>query len=354
MSLVLIGISHKTAPIMVRERFSFTHARLKESLIKLKSIDSALGVIVLSTCNRMEIYAHLANINLGMQRITEFLINTFLVKEELIRRYFYILNDTQAIQHIFQVASGLDSQILGEVQILGQVKSAWDIANDTGVTGELLDNLFSEAVNVGRDVRAFTKISQGNVSVGSIAIKMLEDKFGELQDKSILVIGTGKIGSLVCNYLKEKNVLVIFVSNRTYTKACELALHCGGRAINFHQLKDELNLTDIVISATSSPHIVLPTKILREVMQLRNKPLLIMDLALPRDVDPKAKDIPGISLFTLDDLKSVMEENYAKRQKEAISAEEIIQRRVSDFLNTKYYIRGVTPISGKEAGKWLR
>ncbi len=215
MSLALIGISHKTAPIRVREKFSFTREHLKESLIKLKSIDSALGVIVLSTCNRMEIYAHLAHINLGMQRITEFLINTFLVKENKIRRHFYILKETEVISHIFKVACGLDSQILGETQILSQVKAAWDIANERGVTCELLDNLFIEAVSVGKEARALTKISQGNVSIGSVAIKMLEEKFGGLQDKSILVIGTGKIGSLVCNYLREKNVSGIFVSNRT-------------------------------------------------------------------------------------------------------------------------------------------
>lgn len=333
MSLALIGISHKTAPIRVRERFSFTKEHLKESLIKLNSIDSVLGVIVLSTCNRMEIYAQLIDINLGMRKIIRFLIDTFLVKENKVKRHFYMLNETDVMRHIFKVACGLDSQVLGETQILSQVKAAWEIANESGATCELLNNLFTEAINVGRDVRSFTKISQGNISVGSVAIKMLEEKFGGLQDKSILVIGTGKISSLVCNYLKEKNVSGIFVSNRTYPKACELALSCGGKAINFNQLKDELSLSDIVISATSSPHIILQYKTLREVMPLRNKPLLIMDLALPRDVDPQAKDIPGISLFTLDDLKSVAQDNYAKRQREAKSAEEIIQKRVGNFLD---------------------
>ena len=343
MNLALIGISHKTASIKVREKFSFTKGRLKESLIKLKNIDLVRGVILLSTCNRMEIYAYLSDTGLGMQKIFHFLTDTFFIKDAQIKRYFYMLNKTEdVIRHIFKVACGLDSQILGETQILGQVKSSWEIASEMGVTCELLDNLFTEAVNVGKEVRSFTRISQGNVSIGSAAIKMLEKQFGSIQDKSILVIGTGKIGILVCNYLKEKGVLGIFVSNRTYAKACELAVGCGGKAIHFDRLKNELRTADIVISATSSPHIVLPYKTLSDIMRLRNRPLLIMDLAVPRDVDPQARSIPGISLFTLDDLTSVVEENYAKRQKEAKSAEKIIQKKVSNFLSAKY-TKGINP-----------
>lgn len=336
MNLALIGISHKTAPVRIRERFSFTTEELKEGLQKLKKIDSARGIVVLSTCNRMEIYAQLVDIESGIREIKLFLLDTFSTGEDGIRRYFYTLNGAKVVSHIFKVACGLDSQILGETQILGQVRSAWEIANQTGVTCVLLDNIFAEAVNTGRDIHLFTKISQGNVSIGSAAIKMIEEKFESLHDKSILVIGIGKIGSLVCNYLKEKNVKGIFVSNRTYVKACELAVRCGGEAIHFDRLKDELRTADIVISVTSSPHIVLPYETLSDIMQLRNKPLLIMDLALPRDVDPRARSIPGISLFSLDDLTSAVEENYAKRQKEAKIAEKIIQTRVKNFIDIRY------------------
>ena len=332
MSLVLVGISHKTAPIKVREKFSFTKEKLKETLIKLKKADFINGIIILSTCNRMEIYADIMDTDLATKQLSRFLCDTFLVGEDKISRYFYNLSGLDAVSHIFKVAGGLDSQILGETQILGQVKSAREIATEMGITCGLLDNLFTEAINVGKEVRSVTGISQGNVSIGSAAIKMIEEQFGGMQDKSILVIGTGKIGILVCDYLKKKNVRGIFVSNRTYTKACELALRCGGKTIHFDRLKDELRTADIVISATSSPHIVLQCKTLIEIAQLRNKPLLIMDLALPRDVDPDAKNIPGISLFTLDDITSVVEENYAKRQKEAKSAEKIIRKKVSNFL----------------------
>mgnify|MGYP001604732311 CR=1 FL=1 len=332
MNLALIGISHKTAPVRVRERFSFTTEELKDGLQTLKKIGSARGIVILSTCNRMEIYAQLVDINSGMRDITQFLLATFSVGENEIRRYFYTLNGANVIKHIFKVACGLDSQILGEMQILGQVRSSREISLHAGSTCELLDNLFLEAINAGIQVRSLTKISQGNVSIGSAAIKMLEERFDSIQDKSILIIGTGKIGGIVCNYLKDKNVKGIFVSNRTYAKACELASRCGGKAVNFNRLKDELKTADTVISVTASPHIILPYKTLSETMRLRSRPLLIMDLALPRDVDPRAKDIPGISLFTLDDLTSVVEENYAKRQGEAKFAEKMIQKMADNFL----------------------
>lgn len=335
MNLALIGISHKTAPVRIREKFSFTTEELREGLQKLKEIDSVRGVVVLSTCNRMEIYVQLVDIDSGMQEITRFLLNTFSTREAEIRRYFYTLNGANVVGHIFNVACGLDSQILGETQILGQVKSSREISTQAGSISELLDNLFIEAVNAGIQVRKLTRISQGNVSIGSAAIKILEGKFDNIRDKSILVIGTGKIGGIVCNYLKDKNVKGIFVSNRTYTKACELAGACGGKAVNFNRLKDELKTADIVISVTSSPHIILPYKTLSETMRLRNRPLLIMDLALPRDVEPRAKDIPGISLFILDDLTSVVEENYAKRRQEARFAEMMVERELNKFLDYK-------------------
>lgn len=336
MSLAAVGISHKTAPLEVRERFTFAKSRLSEYLAELKNPNSLFGAVILSTCNRTEIYAHSLEDKSAIQPLINFLMRRYRLGEDKFNRYFYVLKDDEVIRHIFKVAAGLDSQIIGETQILGQVKCAWEVAShQAGVTSELLDALFLEAVNVGKEVRLVTKISQGNLSVGSAAIKMLEEQFGGIQNKSVLVIGTGKIGVLACGHLKEKNVKAIFVSNRTYAKACELALYCGGKAINFDQLNNELTLADIVICATSSPHIVLHYKVLSEIARLRKKPLVIMDLALPRDVDPQAKNIPGITLFTLDDLKSAAEENYAERQKQVKSAEKIIEKKTRDFLGAE-------------------
>lgn len=333
MGLITIGINHKTAPLKVREKFSFTKERLKEYLAELKKIEEVFSAVILSTCNRMEIYAHLADNNSDLQKIKRFLFDRYSIGEDDRERYFYILENTETIRHIFRVASGLDSQVLGETQILGQVKYAWTIARDIGAISGLLEELFGKAVDVGRVVRLETKISQGNISIASIAIKMCEDYFGDFQDKEILIIGAGKIGALISKYLQEKGIKGIFVSTRTYEKACELASNCGGKAITFSQLKEALKIIDIVISSTASPHLVLKREVLAEIMQARVKPLLIMDLALPRDIDPEARNIPNISLYDLDDLKSVVEDNFARRRQEAKLAEMIIQRELNKFLD---------------------
>ncbi len=330
MALVLVGINHKTAPLQVRERVSFTKRRIKESLIELKQKDFITGAVILFTCNRTEIYIESKEKREeGKEQIIKFLYGSRDFTEDDFTRYFYTLEDVDLIGHLFRVASGLDSQVLGENQILGQVKSAWMLAKELGASSAMLDKVFEKAINVGKQVRMETKISCGNVSIGSVAITMLERKLKDLRGKSILIIGAGKIGTLVSKYLKERHSKGIFVSNRTYTKAKELASACKGIAINFDQLKDKLIEVDAVISSTASPHFVLRKELLLDVMQLRKKPLLIMDLALPRDIDPEVKNIPDISLFDLDDLKSIIEENYARRKKEIKFAEAIIQMELS-------------------------
>ena len=338
MSLLVVGINHKTASLKVRERISFTRRKLKETLGELKKIPPVLGIVILSTCNRTEIYAHLEEKENDKEQILKFLLQSHQITEEEFNRYSYILEDIDGIRHLFRVASGLDSQVLGETQILGQVKSSWRMSKDLEVTSKLLEGLFEKAVEVGKIVRTKTKISQGNVSIGTVAIKMLEQRFKDLGDKTILIIGAGKIGTLVSKYIKEKGTRGIFVSNRTYEKARQLASDCGGEAINFKRLKEKLKTVDIVISSTASPHLVLKKDTLAEVMQERKEPLLIMDIALPRDVDPEARKIRNIFLYDLDDLKSVVEENFARRKEEAKLAEAIIQRELNRFLDAKWKI----------------
>lgn len=336
--LVSIGMSHRATPVEVREKISFNNKRLPQALTELKQINLVRGAVILSTCNRTEIYAEVTNDIMGIKEIKKYLLKVGHVEEGGIDRYFYILNNEDMARHIFRVASGLDSQVLGEVQILGQVRSAWRVAKDMGASGERLDELFVNALEVGRMVRLETKISQGNISIGSVAIKMLEERSGDLGDKQILIIGAGKIGVLVSRYLVERGIKGIFLSSRTYAKACVLASNCGGRAVTFSQLNYELKRADIVISATSSPHLILRKEDLAEIMLIRKKALVIMDLALPRDVDPSAKDISGLSLYDLDDLKFVVEENYNKRKEAAKLAEEIIQRELEQFLKLDYAI----------------
>lgn len=336
-NLIVIGINHKTAAVKVREKFSFSAKKIGESLLRLKNSFLVNGAVILSTCNRSEIYfdTPFRNRTPGFKRVTSLIFEIFRAETPDIKRYFYTLENTDALKHLFRVASGLDSQVLGETQILGQVKSAWLIACDKKTSTDALDKMFKKAQGVGKKVRAETGISQGNTSLGSIAINMLEEEFDDLQKRTVLIIGAGKIGTLVSRYLKEKNMHGIFVANRTYERALELAEICAGKAIDFCKLAGELKNVDIVISSTSSPHIVLKKEMLERIMDARRKPLFIMDLAVPRDVDPAVKEIEGVSLLDLDDLKYALNGNQDKKRKEALFAEKIVERELDSFLGLK-------------------
>lgn len=332
MGLLLIGINHRTAGVKVREKFSFTRKHLEESLRKLKESRLALGAIIVSTCNRTEVYSDIEDESCDIPRIEDFIFTLYNAEDSERERYFYILKDTDVIRHLFRVAAGLNSQVLGETQILSQVRSAWTIAQEMGVSSERLDEIFVMAQKMGKHIRQETKISQGNISIASVAIKMLEEKIGRLEERSVLIIGAGKIATLMSNYLREKKIKGIFVASRTYPRAQELASYCGGRAVDFSRLQEELKEIDIVISSSSSPHIILNKETLIKVMRLRRAPLVIMDLAVPRDVDPLVRDIKGISLYDLDDLQCVVEDNYKNREREAVIAERIIEQELGRFL----------------------
>ena len=336
MSLLVIGINHKTTPVRVREKFSFTRKLIRESLLKFKDSGFVSGTIILSTCNRTEIYLDIKEDSpASIVRGLAFAIFGAGISE--IERYFYTLQDLAAVRHLFRVASGLDSQVLGENQILAQVESAWVVSKEIGTSSDKLDNIFKRAEEAGRIVRQETRISQGNISIGSIAIKMLKSRLGFLQGLSALIIGAGKIGALISNYLKDEDIQGIFVASRTYERALKIASSCGGRTADFSNLEEELKGVDIVISSTSSPHIILKKEMLIKVMAERKKPLFIMDLALPRDVEPEVRDIEGVFLYDLDDLKCVVEENYKGRELEAASAERIVEREVEVLLKQEMY-----------------
>ncbi len=330
MMFIVIGISHKTAAVKIREKFSFTTKHLDESLLKLRNSGLVSGAVILSTCNRTEIYASVIEEN--FHPASEFIFKIFAASVNERRQHFYILRDMACLAHLFKVAAGLDSQVLGETQILGQVKSAWFTACQKASTDRQLDEIFQKALALGRRVRRETRISQGNVSVGSVSIDLLEKKFSDLNQRSVLIIGAGKIGALVSKYLKDKNMAGIFVASRTYSRALDLAAACSGKAVDFSCLEQELGGVDIVISSTSSPHIVLKKEVVERIMRSRSRPLFIMDLALPRDVDPEVKVISGVSLYDLDDLKSVVSENQRKKETEAAAAEKIIAGELTNLV----------------------
>ncbi|MBI3991253.1 MAG: glutamyl-tRNA reductase [Candidatus Omnitrophica bacterium] len=338
MDCILIGISHKTAPVSIREKFSFTKKHLDESLVKLQYSGFIHGAVILSTCNRTEIYIDLTaeKKQSDLQAVKSFAFDIFNASRIDLERYFYIYEGLDVVRHLFRVASGLDSQVLGETQILGQVKFAWLAAYDKKVTSDELDRAFLKAQEVGKIVRSQTQISHGNISIGSIAIDMLIDRFNVLEGLSVLILGAGKICALVSKYLKDKNIRAIFVANRTYSRAQELANSCRGLAVEFSKLEEELSGVDIVISSTSSPHIILKKDMLTRIMRIRTKPLFIMDLALPRDVDPQIKEINGVSLYDLDDLKCVVDNNQKRKNAEAVIAEKIVERELNKFLSKQF------------------
>ncbi len=333
MNLSLIGISHKTAPLQIREKFAFSKKQLREALSKLLENESIDEAVIISTCNRTEIYACVNDMELGTVELRNFLLNYHHLEENRNSRYLYFLKDREVIKHLFRVASGLDSQVIGENQILGQVKSAYLQAKEMGTTNGQFNRLFQKASAVGKLVRTKTRISQGNLSIGKVALKMLEEFWQRLTGKKILIIGTGKIGELVARYLKDKGASGVFIANRTYENACLLASKVGGKAVRFNRLKEELREADIVITATASPHLIIKKEMISEIMELRKKTLVIMDLALPRDVNPEVNNVSNVILYNLDDLNSIIESNYKERKEEAKRAEKIVEEEKEKFVN---------------------
>lgn len=331
MELITIGISHKTAPVGIRERFTFTKTQLHEAQAQLKALSGIEGALILLTCNRVEIYAHASCNKNSLGLIKDFFIAKFNITDQEFNKYFYVLEDAAAVRHIFRVACGLESQVLGELEILGQVKSALALSRDVGLTDDFLNLIFEKAIETGISARQDTGISSGNVSIGSVAIKVLKDHFRDLQGKSVLIVGAGKISGLMSKYLKEENIRGFFVSSRTHEKACEFARECGGEAIDFKELGEKLKTVNIVISSTSSPHFILKKELVSEAMRERTSHLLLLDLAVPRDIEPSVKEIANVTLFDLDDLKSVIEENYNRRKNEARLVEQIITRQVGNL-----------------------
>jgi glutamyl-tRNA reductase len=295
--LILIGTNHKYSPIEIREKLTFSKKRLKDALLRLINYEGIRGAVILSTCNRVELYATALDIEIGIRSLEKFLTDYH--RQELDKIfYFYTYIGKEAIEHLFNVSCGLDSQIIGESQILEQVRFVYCEAKAAGTTDELLDEVFNKAIETGIKVRNETKISEGDISIGSISVDLIKKHFDTLKDKMILIIGVGKISELVIKYLGKEVVKAVFIANRTYEKALELAGSIDAEVVGFDSLKEKLKEVDVVISATSSPHSILKKEYLLDF----KKPLFIIDLGLPRNIDPEIKHINDVELFNLDDL----------------------------------------------------
>lgn len=332
MRLVVVGLNHKTAPVEVRERLSFSGERHSEALRGLAESQALDEVVVLSTCNRTEIYAAGAEQSAIEQELTSLFQAQLRPGDSPLVPHLYRCVDLEAVQHLFRVASGLDSMILGEAQILGQVKDALHAALNANSAGVHLSRVFRQAVEVGKRVRTETGIGQNAVSVSYAAVELARKIFGDLKGKAVLIVGAGETGELTARTLAAHGATAILVANRTYERAVELAERFGGEAFGFDSLGECLERTDIVISSTGAPHVVLEFELVRQAMRRRqHRPLFLIDIAVPRDIDPQVNSLDNVYLYDIDDLQTVVERNLAKREQEIERVERIIAEETAAF-----------------------
>src|SRR5438132_145398 len=328
MQLALVGLSHKTAPVEVRERMAFSSDALRAALTSLVGRQEVNEALILSTCNRVEVVAESADERL----IREFLCEFHQIPHESVSKHLYSFRNVEAIRHVFRVAASLDSMVIGEPQILGQVKEAYRIAADAGTVGMHLSALMNRAFAVAKKVRSETGISQSAVSVSYAAVELARKIFGDLAGKTVMIIGASKMGELAAKHLKRAGVSSVLVTNRTFERAVELAKVFEGAAVPFEHFADHMVGADIVITSTGATHFIIGKSQAEQIIHRRkNKPMFFIDIAVPRDIDPSVNEIDNAFLYDIDDLQQVIDENLKERLKEALRAEEIIDHEVESF-----------------------
>jgi glutamyl-tRNA reductase len=333
MPIVVIGLSHHSSPVTVRERFAFAEARGPAALELLKDSGVAEEAVILSTCNRVEIYAVTSGeFRQACVALKEFLAACHDYRDPLTDEV-YALNEPQSVQHLFKVACGLDSMVLGETEILGQLKKAYELALQHGHTGGRLNKAFQKAFNVAKQIRTETSIQRGSISVGSVAVELAEKIFSSLSERDVLVIGAGDTSEKTARALLSRGARSIIVSNRSHERAVALAADLGGRAVLFEDWAEEFPKIDIVISSTAAPHHILDRAKLEPLMKLRrNRPLLLIDIAVPRDIEPGVNFMENVFLYNIDDLQSIADDYLKQRKEEVVRCEEIIREKAEGLL----------------------
>ncbi|HVP80061.1 MAG TPA: glutamyl-tRNA reductase [Thermodesulfobacteriota bacterium] len=343
MELLVIGLNHNTAPIEIRECLAFPEDKLAEALSKVHALSPVKEDMIVSTCNRVEVYAATRETEKAIHDVKEFLCQYHGISLKEFEKSLYIHVGEEAVKHIFRVASSLDSMVLGEPQILGQIKDAYDISQQANTSGLILHRLLHRAFHVAKRVRTETKIAISAVSVSSVAVELAEKIFGTLEKKTVLLIGAGEMCELAARHLVAGGVEKMVVTNRTYERAVSLAQEFKGEAIPFDDMTLGLKKADIVISATNSPHHLIGHDQIAKVMKdRRQKPIFFIDIADPRDIEPRVGDLENVYLYNIDDLQKVANENIKDREKEALKAEGLVQDEVAKFVSW-YRSLDVTP-----------
>ena len=333
--LLCLGVNHRTTPVGLRERLAFAGSKQPEAAQQIKALPGFAESVVLSTCNRVEIYSKRENADArgGFDSLLEYLANHFsLTDAERAAITSYHLSETEAARHLFRVVSGLDSMVLGETEIFGQVKAAYEIALKAGATGRDLNKLFQRAFSVGKLVRNETTIQRGSTSVGSVAVELAEKIFGHLRNSQVLLIGAGEMSRVCAQSLLSRGAKSIFISNRHYDRAAELAQEMKGTALHFDEWEKAVHEVDIIISSTSAPHFVVTPELIEPAMsRRRGHPLFIIDIAVPRDVDPRINDIGEVYLYDVDALQSIADDGRRERERAMVKCEEIIEEQLRKF-----------------------
>ncbi|GAT31656.1 glutamyl-tRNA reductase [Terrimicrobium sacchariphilum] len=329
MNILCAGLNHQNAPIEVREKFAVGQHELAETLDAVRTIDGLSGAVILSTCNRVEFYAS----SICPVRTIDGLRG--LMRERTgYDAPLYIHDTTRSVQHLFRVASGLDSMVIGETEILGQVKKAYSSAAELGATTRHLNKLFQHAFRVAKHVRTETQITRGSTSVGSVAVDLAGKIFGDLSGKRVMILGAGETSERTARSLVSRGVKTVIVSNRTFDRAAKLAEEIGGLAIHFDHWQNAFADIDILICSTSAPHAIVRHDQLAPMMKARpGRPLFIIDLAVPRDVEAAVNKLDGVFLYDIDSLEGIVRQSIETRRSEVIRCEQMISHHVRSFVN---------------------
>lgn len=340
MHLALVGLSHKTAPVEIRERLAFPEADVGNALRSLAGCDGIGGAMIVSTCNRVEVLAEAEDDRL----VRDFLCSYHRVPAETVEHFLYSYRGFDVVRHLFRVASSLDSMVLGEPQILGQIKDAFRLAEGAGTVGREIGPVVTRAFVVAKKVRNETAIGESAVSVSFVAVELARKIFGSLEGKNVMIIGASKMGELAARHLKSNGVSSVEVTSRKFENAVAMAKTFEGVAIPFERFADHLDRADIVISSTGAPHYVVTKPDAERIIRMRkNRPMFFIDIAVPRDIDPAVNDLDSVFLYDIDDLQQVVESNMRERHSEAARAEGIVSLEVEAFC-ARIQSREVVPV----------
>lgn len=335
MALVVLGINHKTAPVEVREKLAFNLKELRDAADKvfhnIRGVDER---VILSTCNRVEIYAHVEDIEKGLASLKRFIYRYHEIPDGTLEDFFYTYELDEAIKHLFEVSSSLDSMVIGEPQILGQVKEAYQSAKAVQATGKILNQLFEKAFSVAKKIRTETGIAEKAVSISYAAVELATKVFGHLEGRVVLLVGAGEMVGLAGKHLISQGVKTILVANRNYDRAARLAMELGGSAVHYDSFLEEMEKADIVISSTSAPHYVIKKEAVEKTIWRRSgKPIFLIDIAVPRDIEPSVNELHNVFLYDIDDLNNVVNANLVERERETEKARNIIKAEVISFVS---------------------